>query len=46
MATSTWAVTSEVSDGEPGEVVDIAPRPVIEGRAEKDQAQIRRIGSA
>jgi MFS family permease len=40
------AVTSEVSDAEPGEVVDFAPRPVIADRADEAQVQIRRIGSA
>ena len=41
------AVKSEVSDAEPGEVVDFAPRPIIESvRFEEDQGQIRRIGNA
>ena len=44
---SNSAVTSEVPDAEPGEVVDFAPRPVIDARSAEDQVvQIRRIGSA
>ena len=40
---STLAVTSEIPDAEPGEVVDFAPRPIIDARSGEDQAQIRRV---
>ena len=40
---STLAVTSEIPDAEPGEVVDFAPRPIIDAASEEDQAQIRRV---
>ncbi len=44
---SIVAIKSEVSDAEPGEVVDFAPRPIVESvRFEEDQGQIRRIGNA
>jgi MFS family permease len=44
---SILAVTSEVSDAEPGEVVDFAPRPIIEDvPSVEDQRQIRRVGTA
>ena len=42
---SVLAVTSEVSDAEPGEVVDFAPGPIIDARSE-DRGQIRRVKSA
>jgi MFS family permease len=44
---SILAVISEVSDAEPGEVVDFAPRPIIEDvPSVEDQRQIRRVGTA
>ncbi len=46
MPGSTLAVTSEVPDAEPGEVVDFAPRPTIDGPPEEDRVQIRRVAGA
>jgi hypothetical protein len=40
MSEATLAVKLEISDAEPGEAVDFAPRPL------EDQAQIRRVGNA
>jgi MFS family permease len=39
-------VQLEVSDAEPGEVVDFAPGPVIDSQSVEDRGQIRRVGSA
>ena len=41
----TLAVKSEVSDAEPGEVVDFAPRPIIDARYGEDQAQVRPVSA-
>jgi hypothetical protein len=40
MSEATLAVKLEISDAEPGEAVDFAPRPL------EDQGQIRRVGNA
>jgi MFS family permease len=42
----TTAVEMEQSDAEPGEVVDFAPGPLIDGRSLEDQPPVRRFGTA
>jgi MFS family permease len=44
-AGASAAVEMELSDAEPGEVVDFAPGPVIDGRS-LDQPPVRRFGTA
>ena len=46
MSEPTVAVKPEVPDAEPGEVVDFAPRPIVDARFEEVQAPIPRVGSA
>ena len=43
MSEATLAVKLEISDAEPGEVVDFAPRPIIDARSQEDQGQIRPV---
>jgi MFS family permease len=46
MSESTAEVAVTSSGSEPGEVVDFAPRTVVDTRVGTDQAHIRRAGSA
>jgi MFS family permease len=41
----TLAAGTEVSEVEPGDVVDFAPRLLADARSERDQVQIRRVGT-
>lgn len=43
---SNVAVESEVSDAEPGEVVDFAPQPIFETRPDEGGEVVRRVGTA
>jgi MFS family permease len=43
---ATGAVNREVSDAEPGELLDFTPRPRIDGETEQGRTPLRRIGSA
>ena len=45
MSDATLAVKPEISDAEPGEVVDLAPRPIIDARYGEDQAQVRPVSA-
>jgi hypothetical protein len=40
------SIESEVSDVEPGEVVDFTPRPMIASRSGGTQWQLRQVGGA
>jgi MFS family permease len=44
MSEATLGVKLEISDAEPGEVVDFAPQPIIDARSRGDQARIRPVG--
>jgi MFS family permease len=45
MSDATLIVKPEISDAEPGEAVDFAPRPIIDARYGEDQAQVRTISA-
>jgi MFS family permease len=46
MSESTAGIRADIPDAEPGEVVDFAPRPVVDISSEIDQVPIRRASSA
>ena len=46
MSNVPLAVKARMSDDEPGEAADFAPRLIVDARAEEDHVQIPRVGSA